>query len=159
MGADPAVGVAAPSASTGAQPHSPGGEWSVEHSAGLDWFRAGSPDWTGAAAAFDPALLPALADGLHGALPAGIDWFGAGSIDPVQAAQPFDWFGAGSMHPMHAVQPFDGGFHGPIGGSPADTWLSGNEWHGHITSGTIDPTGHGNSVFAVDGHVLDLPPH
>ena len=48
--------------------------------------------------------------------------------------------------------------------APADAWLSGDEWAGEaeiggvaFTSGTVDPTGEGNDVFAVDGEVLDLP--
>jgi hypothetical protein len=50
------------------------------------------------------------------------------------------------------------------GESPADAWLSGNEWSGEaeiggtaLTGGTVDPSGEGNDVFAVDGEVLDLP--
>ena len=44
---------------------------------------------------------------------------------------------------------------------PHDAWLSGYEWEGAArvggATGTIDPTGGGNSVFAIDGEVLDLP--
>lgn len=43
------------------------------------------------------------------------------------------------------------------GGSPADRWLSGNEWSGRMSSGTVDTTGQGNSVYSVDGEVLTLP--
>ncbi|MEO0604890.1 MAG: hypothetical protein AAF211_25890 [Myxococcota bacterium] len=45
-----------------------------------------------------------------------------------------------------------------VGGrSPADAWLSGNEWSGRMSSGTVDTSGQGNSVYSVDGEVLTLP--
>ncbi|MEN0066479.1 MAG: hypothetical protein AAGA48_30360 [Myxococcota bacterium] len=53
---------------------------------------------------------------------------------------------------------------GGNGGSPADKWLSGNEWSGEariggmpMTSGTWDTSGGGNHVISVDGEVLTLP--
>ena len=52
------------------------------------------------------------------------------------------------------------------GGSPADRWLSGNEWEGEariggmpMTSGTWDTSGEGNHVISVGGKVLNLPPY
>ncbi len=41
--------------------------------------------------------------------------------------------------------------------SPASGWLSGNEWSGRMSSGTVDTSGQGNSVYSVDGEVLTLP--
>jgi hypothetical protein len=50
------------------------------------------------------------------------------------------------------------GDYGPNGGgSPADSWLSGGEWSGGMSSGTVDSTGQGNHVISIDGQVLDLP--
>ena len=43
-------------------------------------------------------------------------------------------------------------------GSPADAWLSGGEWSGRMSSGTIASDGNPyNSVYSVDGEVLTLP--
>ncbi|MEZ4238216.1 MAG: hypothetical protein R3F59_19115 [Myxococcota bacterium] len=43
-------------------------------------------------------------------------------------------------------------------GSPADRWLSGDEWSGHtLSSGNWDRSGQGNDVIMVDGEVLNLP--
>lgn len=55
---------------------------------------------------------------------------------------------------------------GGSGGSPADKWLSGNEFSGEariggmpMTSGTWDTSGGGNHVISVGGEVLNLPPY
>lgn len=45
----------------------------------------------------------------------------------------------------------------PVGPSPADNWLSGSEFDGHISHGTFDTSGQGNHVISVDGEVLNLP--
>jgi hypothetical protein len=52
-----------------------------------------------------------------------------------------------------------GTYSGPsIGGSPADRWLSGNEWSGRsgLTSGTVGRNAR-ESVYSVGGTVLTLP--
>lgn len=48
--------------------------------------------------------------------------------------------------------------------SPADLWLSGNEWAGEaevggmpLASGTVDTSGQGNDVNNLDGEVLTPP--
>ena len=45
----------------------------------------------------------------------------------------------------------------PIGHSPADNWLSGKEFSGRMSSGTIDSSGQDNDVISVNGEVLNLP--
>jgi hypothetical protein len=45
----------------------------------------------------------------------------------------------------------------PLGPSPADPWLSGSEFDGHLSHGTFDTSGQGNHVISVDGEVLNLP--
>jgi hypothetical protein len=78
-----------------------------------------------------------------------------GGTDPMTLGAPF----APDPTEVIPVLPAGSGdeFHGGLGGSPADRWLTGNEWHGSLSSGTVDPTGQGNDVFAVGGHVLSLP--
>ena len=44
-----------------------------------------------------------------------------------------------------------------LGASPADRWPNDGQWNGHISHGTVDPTGQGNDVISLDGEVLNLP--
>jgi hypothetical protein len=46
-----------------------------------------------------------------------------------------------------------------IGGSPADRWLNGSEGGGGMSGVTVDPRGPRNSVYSLDGQVLNLPPY
>jgi len=50
-----------------------------------------------------------------------------------------------------------GDFPQPLGQSPADRWLNGNEIDAPWTGGTIDTSGEGNHVIGLDGEVLNLP--
>ncbi len=55
-------------------------------------------------------------------------------------------------------QAYGGYGYGYGGGSPADGWLSGGEWSGSMSSGTVAPSGNVyESVYSVDGEVLTLP--
>jgi hypothetical protein len=78
-----------------------------------------------------------------------------GSLDAMPTGSPFEPATADSL--PGALVGLQGGLEGDTDGSPADRWLSGGEWHGSISSGTIDPTGEGNHVISVGGEVLNLP--
>jgi hypothetical protein len=101
-------------------------------------------------------------------------------IEPQAAGLPLDFdafawvtgVSDGGMGPMPAEVPLGPAFaeavpvpqvapavplHDLSGPSPADAWLTGHEWSGSISSGTIDPTGQGNDVICYDGEVLNLP--
>ena len=99
------------------------------------------------------------ADATAGSGPAGVDT----AFDPPDLlAELASAFGATWIAPGAADELV--GDPADASGSPADPWLSGNEWAGEaeiggmsLTSGTVDPSGEGNDVFSVDGEVLDLP--
>ena len=101
-------------------------------------------------------------------------------FDPFAGVEASDWAGGPADEPFVAPTydmplnpvvdgspiglPFDSAVGPPIAGdfygggsSPADGWLNGHEFVGHTSSGTMDPSGEGNHVIMVDGHVLDLP--
>ncbi len=116
---------------------------------------AHAPDAPPLADAWDADPL-AWAWGLHDGAADVLAAAPGGEVAPADAPPGYPVFGPPGGPHCGFAGGLPVGFEAGLGGSPADHWLSGHEFHGHFSHGTIDTSGQGNHCVSVGG-LLELP--